>query len=304
MDVSGSTQRNRFHIPYTTATTRACQYCSKDFNVKGLASHEKACKLSTAAAKRDREFELRLEEELRLSKRGEVCVLTICLRLMAIARLDEGSPSYVNNGEEIDEGGFANGEGVDEGGFADVDDGDGAEKDALGKAPHARVESLNDGEQVSIYKRIMSTQYFLGNNLFTAALLSCGAVADVAEEDDLQLDDIKIEYHHSSKRKPVIAHFQDFSRARDALNVTPDEEPYRPFYCRNDFEFARIAMDAALKPDQVNALIKLINSAAEGAEFTLSGHGELMRTWKKASDILTPVFLFPLDSSLYCLLFD
>ena len=48
-------------------------------------------------------------------------------------------------------------------------------------------------------------------------------------------------------------------------------------------------MDTALKPDQVNALIKLIVSVAGGAEFTLSGHGELMRTWKKASDILTPV---------------
>ena len=58
-------------------------------------------------------------------------------------------------------------------------------------------------------------------------------------------------------------------------------------------------MDAALKPDQVNALIKLIVSVAGGAEFTLSGHGELMRTWKKASDLLTPVISFLHYLSLY-----
>ena len=73
------------------------------------------------------------------------------------------------------------------------------------------------------------------------------------------------------------------------MDIPPEEEPHRPFCCRNDFEFARIAMDAALKPDHVNALIKLMISVQGGAKFTISGHGELMRTWKKASDILTPV---------------
>ena len=106
---------------------------------------------------------------------------------------------------------------------------------------------------------------------------------------DYQLDDMKVEYHPSSGRETVIAHFQDFTRARATLDVGLEEEPYKPFYCRNDFEFARIAMDAALKPDHVNALIKLLVSVANGEEFTISGHGELMRTWKKASDILTPV---------------
>ena len=70
MDVLESTQRRIIPKKYTTSSIRSCQYCLKDFNAKGHASHEKACKVATAAAKRDREYRLRLEEEYRLLKRG------------------------------------------------------------------------------------------------------------------------------------------------------------------------------------------------------------------------------------------
>ena len=70
-NLSESTQRDGFSRPYTTSVTRTCEHCSRDFNVKGFTSHERACKVATAAAKRDREYELRLEEESRLSKRSK-----------------------------------------------------------------------------------------------------------------------------------------------------------------------------------------------------------------------------------------
>ena len=70
MDIPAST-RPIYAKPYTTSAIRKCQYCSEEFNAKGHASHEKACKAAVAAAKRDREYEMQIEEELRLSKRGE-----------------------------------------------------------------------------------------------------------------------------------------------------------------------------------------------------------------------------------------
>ena len=68
---SGTTHRI-YPKPYTTSATRTCQYCFNEFNAKGHARHEKACKVTTAAEKRDREYELRLEEESRLLKRGQI----------------------------------------------------------------------------------------------------------------------------------------------------------------------------------------------------------------------------------------
>ena len=112
--------------------------------------------------------------------------------------------------------------------------------------------------------------------------------ADVGE-DDLEIDDIKVEYHPSSGLKPIISHFQDFKRVRDILDTAPEESPFRPFRCRADFEFGRITLQAALKPDQINCLIKVIKDVASGARFTLSGDRDLSRTWEAASDILTPV---------------
>ena len=48
-------------------------------------------------------------------------------------------------------------------------------------------------------------------------------------------------------------------------------------------------MAAALKPDQIDTLIRIIHNVANCVEFTLSGHSDLEKTWKKAADVLTPV---------------
>ena len=116
-----------------------------------------------------------------------------------------------------------------------------------------------------------------------------GARVEDVLEDDLQLDDIKVEYHPKCGRDSVISHFQDFKRVRDDLKVTPEEEPFRPFHSRSDFEFARVALQAALKPKQINTLVKIINDVAGGACFTVKGDSDLKTTWGIASDMLTPV---------------
>ncbi|KZT00141.1 uncharacterized protein LAESUDRAFT_631845, partial [Laetiporus sulphureus 93-53] len=54
------------------------------------------------------------------------------------------------------------------------------------------------------------------------------------------------------------------------------EKPWGPFRTCTDFEFAKIALNAALNKDQVNALINIINAVASGkAEFTIASDMEL-----------------------------
>ena len=68
-------------------------------------------------------------------------------------------------------------------------------------------------------------------------------------ERGLEMDDIKIEYHPNSGKNSIIYRFEDYRRQKSSHYIPLDEEPWRPFACRTDFEFARIAMEAALKPE-------------------------------------------------------
>ncbi|KAG2133599.1 uncharacterized protein EDB93DRAFT_1093239, partial [Suillus bovinus] len=43
-----------------------------------------------------------------------------------------------------------------------------------------------------------------------------------------------------------------------------DEEPWRPFCSHSDFEFAEIALNAALNKSQINALLALIGCISRG----------------------------------------
>ena len=107
---------------------------------------------------------------------------------------------------------------------------------------------------------------------------------------DLQLDDIKLKFHPSSNRATIITHFQDFTRARAKLDIVPEDNPYKPFPSRLDFEFSKIALEAGLNAGHADSLIKLMRSVSDSNEFTLVSHGNMMNIWKKASDILTAVW--------------
>lgn len=110
-----------------------------------------------------------------------------------------------------------------------------------------------------------------------------------------KIDDIKVEYHPNCRRKAVIHHFDDYRCETSSCSIPLEDEPWRPFLCRNDFEFARVAMEAALKPAQVNALILLIHKVALGERFTLPNERGLSKIWRLASQKLTPVCLVSLS---------
>ena len=77
----------------------------------------------------------------------------------------------------------------------------------------------------------------------------------------LNAGDIVIEYHPHSKRDTRILSPEEFKASlSDDLEPTkpPDDEPWRPFHSREDFEFAELVRDAALNQTQIDRLIKLV----------------------------------------------
>ncbi|KAI0055128.1 hypothetical protein BV25DRAFT_1816053 [Artomyces pyxidatus] len=106
-----------------------------------------------------------------------------------------------------------------------------------------------------------------------------------------QQDDIKVEYHPSSGRPTKIHRFEDFKRQASAKPPAPDsEEPWLPFRSREDFEFAEIALDAALNQRQTDALISFIHRCVKrqhSESFTLSNHAEMLKLLDAASTTLT-----------------
>ncbi|KAJ3879833.1 hypothetical protein F5051DRAFT_438442 [Lentinula edodes] len=109
-------------------------------------------------------------------------------------------------------------------------------------------------------------------------------------ESEIQLDDIKIEYHPNSGRKPLIVHFDDFGRSEDVNkgSIPPNRTPWHPWRSRMDFEVASLALDCHMNKQKTDKLINLIYCAARGLDaFTLKDHQEIQNTWDLAAERLT-----------------
>ncbi|KAH7870089.1 uncharacterized protein C8R40DRAFT_1073545 [Lentinula edodes] len=109
-------------------------------------------------------------------------------------------------------------------------------------------------------------------------------------ESEIQLDDIKIEYHPNSGWKPVIVHFDDFGRSKDVNkgSIPPNCTPWHPWRSRIDFEVASLALDCHMNKQKTDKLINLIYRAACGLDaFTLKDHQEIQNTWDLAAERLT-----------------
>lgn len=103
--------------------------------------------------------------------------------------------------------------------------------------------------------------------------------------------EFKTMYHPSAGREPLLQTFEEFgvnSHPEEELPV--DEEPWRPFCSRGDFEFAEIALNAALNKSQINALLALIGRISRGeSRVTFSNDNELRKAWEHAAAQVTPV---------------
>jgi len=102
--------------------------------------------------------------------------------------------------------------------------------------------------------------------------------------------EFKTEFHPRSRRPDLLQRFEEFGVTRCAPEVPADEEPWRPFQSRGDFEFAEIAVDASLSKTQINALLDLISRVKMGqTELTLKNENDLRRAYDNVAKELTPV---------------
>ena len=108
--------------------------------------------------------------------------------------------------------------------------------------------------------------------------------------------DIRIEYHpHSGKDTRFLSseEFKTTMNSDPEPTEPPDDEPWRPFHSREEFEFAELVHDAALNRPQIERLMKLINCCQDtpGA-FTFRNYGDLKDSLESASKLLTPVCIY------------
>lgn len=111
-----------------------------------------------------------------------------------------------------------------------------------------------------------------------------------------QKDDIRIEYHEKSGRAAKMSRFEDYC-VREPVKVQPlpyslasDSKPWSPFKSLADFEFAEVALEAALNKTQIEKLIKITKRCINGDDvFNLVSHKEVCETWNDASAMVSPV---------------
>ncbi|KAG2123848.1 hypothetical protein DEU56DRAFT_873379 [Suillus clintonianus] len=102
--------------------------------------------------------------------------------------------------------------------------------------------------------------------------------------------EFKTEYHPSADCEPLHQAFNEFG-----INTHPEEqlpineEPWRPFVSHGNFEFAEIALDAALNKSQINGLLALISCISRGeTQMMLKNDADLCKAWEHVTDQVTP----------------
>ncbi|KAG2129743.1 hypothetical protein DEU56DRAFT_872433 [Suillus clintonianus] len=103
------------------------------------------------------------------------------------------------------------------------------------------------------------------------------------------LDTFKTEYHPHSGRATSVETFSTFGHKEPSQLPVIDEQPWQPFACRADFEFAELAHGAALNKNQTDELLRLIWRIADGqTNFTFKSHGDVSKAWDRAAAQMTP----------------
>ncbi|KIM65038.1 hypothetical protein SCLCIDRAFT_23133 [Scleroderma citrinum Foug A] len=106
------------------------------------------------------------------------------------------------------------------------------------------------------------------------------------------IDNIQVEYHPNSGKPTEKYSFAEFTRVHAPKPYKPDAstDPWYPFRTRLDFEFADLALEAALSKEQTNRLLKLVQRIHSNKErFTLRDYRDVESSWKAASHCMPAV---------------
>jgi len=111
--------------------------------------------------------------------------------------------------------------------------------------------------------------------------------------DSLATDSIRTEYHYTSGRPTRVDQFEDYhshANTAQAMSYTINSKPWWPFLSRTDFEFAEIALEAAMTKKQIERMINLFRQCSHGRDsFNLTNYNDARSTWEAASQRHTPV---------------
>ena len=105
------------------------------------------------------------------------------------------------------------------------------------------------------------------------------------------IDDIRTEFHPNSGRGVKVETFEDYrEHTLKPISVPEITDPWRPFQSRTDFDFAQLALEAALTKTHIDRFIELVERCIKGQDsFNLTNHRDVYDTWDAASTMLTPV---------------
>jgi hypothetical protein len=104
------------------------------------------------------------------------------------------------------------------------------------------------------------------------------------------IDDIRTEYHPSSKRETRVDAFEDFGKTITPPTPVHNLSPWLPFRSKAEFEFAEVALQTAMSNKQLDTLINVVRTLMEGKEaFEIENHRDVQTLWDGASESLTPV---------------
>ncbi|THG93164.1 hypothetical protein EW026_g7995 [Hermanssonia centrifuga] len=235
--------------------TRNCRYCGGEYNLKGLGRHQSACLQRQESNKREREAEVEREQE---SKR---------------ARLTKAHARSARAREIVDRiisGAKATEEGVDTDIILSGNPNSGTREPPHSAGPLEHEDDFFVGHSAADALDYAAIGSPVAEPLVGGRSATCSDEADpetandnpeecpATIEDDpasLENDDIKMQYHPSTGRPPVISHFEDFQRHRNRpSHVNPnafEDEPWKPFQTREDFDFAEVCLEAGLTQRQV-----------------------------------------------------
>ncbi|KAG1865546.1 hypothetical protein DFJ58DRAFT_838652 [Suillus subalutaceus] len=255
-----STGGRKYTCSSVSSLKVACQYCNELYTSRGLKSHEQSCLRRKEKKKEDREFS----------------------RAAARSILKEGKHKHRSNKGRTHEAARDTTLVIQEAGSA-ADSPSAA--DSHYHYDDAGFEGLDDVQSVGKDTRLRSdSDISMGNNIPAPISVATATTSD-------RLDTFKTEYHPHSGHAPIIESFSVYGTNKPETTQSPviDDEPWQPFSCRADFEFAELAHRAALSKDQTNELLKFIWRVADGrTNFTFKTHNDVSAAWTRASSQLTP----------------
>ncbi|KAG1738198.1 hypothetical protein EDB19DRAFT_1983664 [Suillus lakei] len=255
-----STGGRKYTCSSVSSLKVACQYCNELYTSRGLKSHEQSCLRRKEKKKEDREFS----------------------RATARSILKEGKHKHRSNKGRTHEAARDTMLVIQEAGSA-ADSPSAA--DSHYHYDDAGFEGLDDVQSVGKDTRLRSdSDISMGNNIPAPISVATATTSD-------RLDTFKTEYHPHSGHAPIVESFSVYGTNKPETTQSPviDDEPWQPFSCRADFEFAELAHRAALSKDQTNELLKFIWRVADGrTNFTFKTHNDVSTAWTRASSQLTP----------------